>query len=68
MAFNFCCRDHLRGRQGLVATVMPTFTNPNNVSIVTGVEPKLHGICGNYALDQRVFLQWYKESWWIQDV
>jgi hypothetical protein len=31
---------------------MPTFTNPNNVSIVTGVEPVVHGICGNYALDQ----------------
>jgi hypothetical protein len=45
-------RDKLRGRQGLVATVMPTFTNPNNVSIVTGVEPVVHGICGNYALDQ----------------
>lgn len=27
---------------------MPTFTNPNNVSIVTGVPPAIHGITGNY--------------------
>lgn len=30
---------------------MPSFTNPNNVSIVTGVPPSVHGICGNYFLD-----------------
>ncbi len=34
---------------GLVADcVVPTFTNPNNLSIVTGVPPSVHGICGNY--------------------
>jgi phosphonoacetate hydrolase len=32
--------------------VMPTFTNPNNVSIVTGVPPSEHGISGNFALDR----------------
>ena len=31
--------------------VVPSFTNPNNVSIVTGVPPALHGICGNYFWD-----------------
>jgi phosphonoacetate hydrolase len=31
--------------------VMPSFTNPNNLSIVTGVTPAVHGICGNYFLD-----------------
>jgi phosphonoacetate hydrolase len=31
---------------------MPTFTNPNNVSIVTGVPPSVHGISGNFALDR----------------
>ena len=31
--------------------VMPSFTNPNNLSIVTGVPPSLHGICGNYFFD-----------------
>ncbi len=28
--------------------VVPSFTNPNNLSIVTGQPPKVHGICGNY--------------------
>jgi phosphonoacetate hydrolase len=32
--------------------VVPTFTNPNNVSIVTGVTPAVHGISGNYVLDR----------------
>jgi phosphonoacetate hydrolase len=31
--------------------VMPSFTNPNNLSIVTGVPPAVHGICGNYFYD-----------------
>jgi phosphonoacetate hydrolase len=31
--------------------VVPSFTNPNNLSIVTGVPPVVHGICGNYFLD-----------------
>jgi phosphonoacetate hydrolase len=31
--------------------VVPSFTNPNNLSIVTGVPPKVHGISGNYFLD-----------------
>jgi phosphonoacetate hydrolase len=37
---------------GLVADcVVPSFTNPNNLSIVTGVPPSVHGICGNYLYD-----------------
>ena len=31
--------------------VIPSFTNPNNLSIVTGVPPAVHGICGNYLYD-----------------
>ena len=31
--------------------VMPSFTNPNNLSIVTGAPPSVHGICGNYFYD-----------------
>jgi phosphonoacetate hydrolase len=31
--------------------VMPSFTNPNNLSIVTGVPPSVHGISGNYFYD-----------------
>jgi len=32
--------------------VVPSFTNPNNLSIVTGVLPSVHGICGNYFWDR----------------
>jgi len=31
--------------------VVPSFTNPNNLSIVTGVPPSVHGICGNFYYD-----------------
>jgi phosphonoacetate hydrolase len=31
---------------------LPSFTNPNNLSIVTGVPPSVHGISGNYFLDR----------------
>ena len=43
-------------REGFFAladAAMPTFTNPNNVSIVTGAPPALHGISGNYYLDRK---------------
>ena len=39
---------------GMLATAhsaMPSVTNPNNVSIITGVPPSCHGISGNYFLD-----------------
>ncbi|KAJ9144627.1 Phosphonoacetate hydrolase [Pleurostoma richardsiae] len=42
-------------RDGFHATAdvaMPSFTNPNNVSIVTGASPAIHGIAGNYFLDR----------------
>ncbi|HET9749784.1 MAG TPA: phosphonoacetate hydrolase [Casimicrobiaceae bacterium] len=31
--------------------VVPSFTNPNNLSIVTGAPPSVHGICGNFFFD-----------------
>ena len=31
--------------------VVPSFTNPNNLSIVTGQPPVVHGISGNYFLN-----------------
>jgi phosphonoacetate hydrolase len=40
------------GWVGAADAVMPTFTNPNNVSIVTGAPPSVHGIAGNYYLDR----------------
>ena len=36
----------------LADAVMPTFTNPNNMSLVTGAPPSVHGISGNFALDR----------------
>lgn len=32
--------------------VVPSFTNPNNLSIVTGTPPAVHGISGNYFYDR----------------
>jgi phosphonoacetate hydrolase len=40
------------GWRGTADAAMPTFTNPNNVSIVTGAPPAVHGIAGNYYLDR----------------
>jgi phosphonoacetate hydrolase len=40
------------GYLGIADAAMPTFTNPNNVSIVTGAPPSVHGIAGNYYLDR----------------
>jgi len=33
------------------ASVIPSFTNPNNLSIITGCPPAVHGIAGNYFYD-----------------
>src|SRR5471030_1052502 len=42
----------LKSGTNLIADcVVPSFTNPNNLSIVTGRPPAVHGICGNYFLD-----------------
>ena len=40
------------GFVGEAMAVVPTFTNPNNASIVTGAPPAMHGISGNYYLDR----------------
>ena len=48
----FLCRlRHGAGTYLMADCVMPSFTNPNNLSIVTGVPPAQHGICGNYFFD-----------------
>ena len=39
------------GTSFMADCVMPSFTNPNNLSIVTGVPPSVHGICGNFFFD-----------------
>lgn len=40
------------GHDGSALAAMPTFTNPNNLSIVTGAPPSVHGVSGNYTLDR----------------
>ena len=40
------------GRLLLADGALPSFTNPNNASIVTGVSPAVHGISGNFFLDR----------------
>lgn len=45
-------RDMLgRGADLRADCVVPSFTNPNNLSIVTGRPPAVHGVSGNYFLD-----------------
>jgi len=39
------------GTSRLGDCVVPSFTNPNNLSIVTGRPPSVHGICGNFFYD-----------------
>jgi phosphonoacetate hydrolase len=39
------------GTYRVADAVIPSFTNPNNLSIVTGAPPAVHGICGNYFWD-----------------
>jgi len=61
-----CARDYLdaatdlmpnlqtiiaKGASGQVKTVIPSFTNPNNVAIVTGTTPDVNGIPGNFYYD-----------------
>ena len=41
---------------------VPTVTNVNNVSIVTGVFPETHGITSNYYLDRELGEGVYMES------
>jgi len=39
------------GTDRLAHSVIPSFTNPNNLSIATGRPPAVHGICGNFLYD-----------------
>ena len=50
-AMPFTAKMLQRGADLRADCVVPSFTNPNNISIVTGVPPAVHGICGNYFLD-----------------
>lgn len=48
----FFARMRESGTNRLAECVVPSFTNPNNLSIVTGAPPRVHGICGNYFYDR----------------
>ena len=41
------------GFSDLADGVVPSFTNPNNLSIATGVPPSIHGISGNFFLEPK---------------
>jgi phosphonoacetate hydrolase len=47
-------RVTVSGYRGLARGAMPSFTNVNNASIVTGVPPSVHGICGNFFYDPAI--------------
>jgi phosphonoacetate hydrolase len=44
-------RIRKEGTDRLAHSVIPSFTNPNNMSIATGRPPSVHGICGNFLYD-----------------
>ena len=41
-----------QGFRGFARGALPSFTNVNNCSLVTGVPPAVHGVCGNYFFDR----------------
>jgi phosphonoacetate hydrolase len=41
------------GFAGEALAALPSFTNPNNCSLVTGAPPSVHGVSGNFYLDRR---------------
>ena len=47
-------RFAVAGHRCLARAAMPTFTNVNNTSIVTGVPPAVHGMGGNFFFDAAV--------------
>jgi len=47
----FLAKAIARGADLRADCVIPSFTNPNNLSIVTGAPPAVHGISGNFFFD-----------------
>ena len=48
----FLAKIRAKGTERTAHSVIPSFTNPNNLSIATGRPPSVHGICGNYLYDR----------------
>ena len=51
-----------RGFLKLGRSMLPSVTNVNNVSLVTGAYPEEHGICSNYRLVRETGEEVYMES------
>ena len=49
----FLAKARENGTFEIAECVIPSFTNPNNLSIVTGQPPAVHGICGNFYYDTK---------------
>ena len=47
----------VQGYRGLARAALPSFTNVNNSSIVTGAPPSVHGISGNFFYDKSTGLE-----------
>ena len=47
----FLARMLADGANLVADSVIPSFTNPNNLSIITGQPPSVHGIAGNFFFD-----------------
>jgi len=45
-------RIKAKGAAGTARSVIPSFTNPNNLALVTGVPPSVNGISGNFYYDR----------------
>jgi len=51
-----------QGSMTIARSIIPSVTNVNNVSIITGVPPRIHGITSNYWLDRVTGKEGYMES------
>jgi phosphonoacetate hydrolase len=47
----------VEGFVSVAVGAMPSFTNPNNISVITGVPPSVHGISGNFFLNPATGLE-----------
>src|SRR5260370_36661017 len=47
----------VHGHRGLARGALPSFTNVNNASIITGAPPSVHGISGNFFYDAATGLE-----------
>ena len=55
------------GFAGIANGTVPSFTCPNNMSLITGAPASVHGISGNYYLNDKIvlrtFYRYYYDNW-----